>query len=130
MGTRKNEIRNQQIRFQYAGVFDGFYLSSLTPTPNPKHLLQVWNRLGAKRLFFFFVTNCLLCLLLLLGSHECWQYHQFKASVGLWLRHNPWTHDAWFPASALPLTDVDNSLSLHARPVPPSMRWGDNEKHL
>lgn len=57
MGTRKNEIRNQQIRFQYAGVFDGFYLSSLTPTPNPKHLLQVWNRLGAKRLFFFFCNK-------------------------------------------------------------------------
>ena len=98
MGTRKNEIRNQQIRFQYAGVFDGFYLSSLTPTPSPKHLLQVWNRLGAKRLFFF-VTNCLLCLLLLLGSHECWQYHKFKASVGLWLKAQ--SPDTWCLVSSL-----------------------------
>lgn len=74
--------KSAEIRFQYFGVFDGFHLSSLTPKLNPKHLLQVWNRVGA-----IFFLNCTLGMFLLGFQEHCQcRINNLKDSVGSWLK--------------------------------------------
>lgn len=77
-----------------------------------------WNRLGTKRLSFFFFFNemhfisCSSWGPKNFGSITTWEARQDHGD-----RHNLWPQDAWVQTLALPFTDMDNSLHLHVHPV-------------